>query len=67
MGALILEGAMVIGAALLGWMMIEPILSRILPKLERVLPSDLVGPGGWLADTTGQNGIFDLPMRRKGE
>ncbi len=67
MGALILNIAVGIGASLLGWIVIEPILSRILPRLERVLPSDLVGPGGWLADTTGQNGIFDLPMRRKGE
>ena len=66
MGALILDIAVGIGAALLGWIMIESILSRILPRLERVLPSDVVGPGGWLADTTGHSGIFDLPMRRKG-
>jgi hypothetical protein len=53
------------GGSLVAWLALEPVLFRILPRLERLLPSDLIGPDGWLADTSNQSGIFDLPLKRR--
>lgn len=52
-------------AALILWLMVEPVLSRVLPRLYRVLPRDMIGPDAWLADTVNQTGIFDLASRRR--
>ncbi|MBO6883026.1 MAG: hypothetical protein JJ869_05520 [Marivita sp.] len=49
----------------MAWLALESVLFRILPRLERLLPSDLIGPDGWLADTSNQSGIFDLPLKRR--
>lgn len=53
------------GIALLVWLALEPLLFRLLPRLERLVPSDLIGPDGWLADTSNKSGIFDLPLKRR--
>lgn len=54
-----------VGIALVAWLALEPVLFRLLPRLERLLPSDIIGPDGWFADTTNQSGIFDLPLKRR--
>ncbi|MGJ8605131.1 MAG: hypothetical protein ACSHXH_13485 [Marivita sp.] len=54
-----------LGLALAAWLLLEPVLFRVLPRLERVLPSDVIGPDGWFADTSNQSGIFDLPLKRR--
>jgi len=46
-------------------LILEPVLFRLLPRLERLVPRDLIGPNGWLADTSNQSGIFDLPLKRR--
>ncbi len=53
---------MVLGAglALICWLALERLIARALPRLEGILPSDIVGPGGWLCDTATRCGIFDL-------
>ncbi len=58
-----IAGAVVI--ALAAWMVLEQILFRALPMLERVLPDDICGPDGWFCDTHRKTGIFDLPMKRR--
>ena len=66
MVTLLLE--MVLGgcAALLAWLVLEPMMIRALPWFERVLPRDIIGPDAWFADTTNQSGIFDLRSKRRG-
>jgi len=65
MVALMIEVVMGLGLTLLGWLILEPVLFRLLPRLERLVPRDLIGPNGWLADTSNQSGIFDLPLKRR--
>jgi hypothetical protein len=54
------------GIGLLAWLAVEPVLIRLLPRLERLLPSDLIGPDGWFSDPAKKSGIFDLPLKRRG-
>jgi hypothetical protein len=53
------------GIALVVWLVIESVLFRLLPRLERLVPSDLIGPDGWFSDPTNKSGIFDLPLKRR--
>lgn len=53
------------GIALVVWLALEPVLFRILPRLERLVPSDLIGPDGWFSDPANKSGIFDLPLKRR--
>ena len=50
---------------LAAWIALERVLFRVLPRLGFLLPSDIIGPDAWFADTTHQSGIFDLPLKRR--
>ncbi|MCV2881509.1 hypothetical protein [Actibacterium sp. XHP0104] len=65
MAALMLDVVIGGGIALLVWIVTEQILFLILPRLERLLPDDIVGPDGWFSDTANKTGIFDFPLRRR--
>jgi hypothetical protein len=54
-----------VGLALVAWLALEPVLVRLLPRLERLVPSDLIGPDGWFCDPANKSGIFDLPLNRR--
>lgn len=64
MVALMYEVLIGAGASLIGWLALEPVLIRLLPRLERILPRDVIGPDAWLSDTSNQTGIFDLASKR---
>ena len=53
------------GIGLVAWLALESVLFRLLPRLERLVPSDLIGPDGWFCDPTTERGIFDLPLKRR--
>ena len=63
MDALIENVAIAVIALLVYWLVIEPVIRRLLPMCAGYLPDDMCGPGGWLIDTTGRGGIFDRPTR----
>lgn len=65
MVALLMSFVWWVGGALVVWLALEPVLFRLLPRLERLVPSDVIGPDGWFSDPTNQSGIFDLPLKRR--
>ena len=65
MFALFLSVLLWSGGTLLAWLLVEPLIRRLLPRLERFLPDDIIGPDAWLADTANQAGIFDLPLKQR--
>lgn len=54
-----------VGIALVVWLALESVLFRLLPRLERLFPNDLIGPDGWFSDPANKSGIFDLPLKRR--
>ncbi len=65
MVALLMSFVWWVGTPLAAWIALERVLFRVLPRLGFLLPSDIIGPDGWFADTTNQSGIFDLPLKRR--
>lgn len=54
-----------VGIAFVAWLALEPALFRLLPRLDRLMPNDLIGPDGWFSDPSNKSGIFDLPLHRR--
>ena len=65
MVALLMSFLWWVGGGLVAWLVLEPVLFRLLPRLERLVPSDVIGPDGWFSDPANKSGIFDLPLKSR--